>query len=172
MKRPRIGVLVVDDSPRVRHLIRRCVDALPGCRVIGTAGNGREAIGRTLALSPDVVLLDIEMPEMDGFGYLRWILPNRPLPVIVVSARDDRDSVFRFLEAGAVDFLSKPAAESEEDLRRFGRELALRLDALPGLRLDRLSRIPPRIRPPASAGTAGWHGLCREEDGEGAYRWR
>jgi two-component system chemotaxis response regulator CheB len=76
--------------------------------VAGLADDGDVAIKQIIELSPDVVLLDLLMPRLDGFGVLRWAMQNRPLPIIVCSSFSDRDRVFKALELGAVDFLLKP----------------------------------------------------------------
>jgi two-component system chemotaxis response regulator CheB len=67
-----------------------------------------DAIAKTLRLEPDVITLDLEMPNMDGFTFLRWLMRERPTPVLVLSSLSDSRSVFRALELGAVDFLTKP----------------------------------------------------------------
>jgi two-component system chemotaxis response regulator CheB len=76
--------------------------------VAGIADDGDVAIRQIIELAPDIVLLDLLMPRMDGFGVLRWAMSNHPLPIIVCSSFSDRDRVFKALELGAVDFLLKP----------------------------------------------------------------
>ena len=78
-------------------------------QVVGVADDGDVAIRQIIELKPDVVLLDLMMPRMDGFGVLRWAMAHQPLPIVVCSSFSDRDRVFKALELGAVDFLLKPA---------------------------------------------------------------
>ncbi|MBP1654582.1 MAG: chemotaxis response regulator protein-glutamate methylesterase, partial [Bacteroidetes bacterium] len=103
-----IKALVVDDSAFNRGAISHMLAGDAGIEVVGTATDGIDAIGKTLRLCPDVITLDLEMPNMDGFTFLRWLMKERPTPVLVISSRSDSRSVFRALELGAVDFLVKP----------------------------------------------------------------
>ena len=105
-----IKALVVDDSAFNRSAISQMLATDTGIEVVGTAIDGVDAIGKTLRLAPDVITLDLEMPNMDGFTFLRWLMKERPTPVLVISSRSDSRSVFRALELGAVDFLAKPEA--------------------------------------------------------------
>src|SRR5512141_2645942 len=106
----KIKALVVDDSAYNRTVIARMLASDAGIEVVGSATDGVDAIAKTLRLAPDVITLDLEMPNMDGFTFLRWLMKERPTPVIVLSSRSDSRSVFRALELGAVDFLAKPEA--------------------------------------------------------------
>lgn len=108
-----IKVLVVDDSPVNRKVLTGMLESSPFISVAGTAATGEEAIERVVRLRPDLITLDIEMPGMDGFTFLRWLMRSNPLPVIVISSRADERSVIRALEFGAVDFLTKPAGEGD-----------------------------------------------------------
>ncbi|MBI5694168.1 MAG: chemotaxis response regulator protein-glutamate methylesterase [Nitrospirae bacterium] len=114
-----IKVLVVDDSAYNRDVLSKMLDSSPYVDVVGTAADGEEAIERVVRLKPDLITLDLEMPRMDGFTFLRWLMKSMPLPVLVVSSRADDKSVIRALEFGAVDFLPKPVGPgmSMEDLR-------------------------------------------------------
>jgi two-component system chemotaxis response regulator CheB len=114
VKKKTIKVLVVDDSVLMRRIISDIVTSDEGLEVVGAARNGMEAVKKTAELSPDVVLLDIEMPEMDGLEALTKIMEENPTPVVMVSAMDAReaDIVLQSLERGAVDFVSKPQGRS------------------------------------------------------------
>lgn len=136
----RTRILVVDDSATSRQAVRRIVESVPRFEVAGTATNGREAITRLVRLKPDVVLLDIEMPEMDGFAFLRWMLANEPVPVIVVSSRTDSASVFRCLDLGAVDFVAKPFSDSTEHQSAMARDLILKLDTITEIGMEKVKR--------------------------------
>jgi two-component system chemotaxis response regulator CheB len=112
-------VLVVDDSPTMRGLISAVLKADPDVLVVGQAGNAMEARAAIKELNPDVVTLDIEMPEMDGLEFLEKIMRLRPMPVIMVSTLTQRGAgaSLAALEIGAFDCVSKPAPG---DSRPFG----------------------------------------------------
>jgi two-component system chemotaxis response regulator CheB len=101
-------LLIVDDSPYYRLRFSKIFSRSADLQVVGLAEDGDIAIKQIHELSPDVVLLDLLMPKLDGFGVLRWVMANRPLPIIVCSSYSDRDRVFKALELGAIDFLLKP----------------------------------------------------------------
>lgn len=104
-------VLVVDDEPRMVEFIRMNLE-LEGYRV-STAGNGREALKRLREDLPDLVLLDVMMPEMDGFETLREIRHVSAVPVIMVTVRGDEPDLIRGLELGADDYIPKPFSPRE-----------------------------------------------------------
>lgn len=112
-------VLVVDDSPTMRGLISAVLKADPDVEVVGQAGNAMEARAAIKQLDPDVVTLDIEMPEMNGLEFLEKIMRLRPMPVIMVSSLTHRgaDASLAALEIGAFDCVGKPAPG---DARPFG----------------------------------------------------
>jgi two-component system chemotaxis response regulator CheB len=107
-----IRVLVVDDSVVIRKILTDALAADPDVAVVGTAANGRIALGKLEALAPDLVTLDVEMPEMDGLTTLREIRKVRPkLPVIMFSTLTARgaSATLDALSAGASDYVTKPA---------------------------------------------------------------
>jgi two-component system chemotaxis response regulator CheB len=106
-----IRVMVIDDSAFSRQAITRMLRASPLIEVVDTARDGEEALRKTLQLEPDLVTLDLEMPRMDGFTYLRIVMSRCPTPVIVVSGRSDEGEVWKALELGAVDFVAKPTPQ-------------------------------------------------------------
>ncbi|XUY27145.1 protein-glutamate O-methylesterase CheB [Agrobacterium sp. rho-8.1] len=112
-------VLVVDDSPTMRGLISAVLKADPDVHVVGQAGNAMEARAAIKELNPDVVTLDIEMPEMNGLEFLEKIMRLRPMPVIMVSTLTHRGAgaSLAALEIGAFDCVGKPAPG---DSRPFG----------------------------------------------------
>lgn len=114
MKKARI--VVIDDSAFSRRTITRILEGIPDVEVIGYATNGEEGIQKVNSLKPDLVTLDLEMPKMDGFTLLRILTTRFSLPVIVVSALNGADKVFRALELGALDFVSKPTGVASIDL--------------------------------------------------------
>jgi two-component system chemotaxis response regulator CheB len=105
-----LRVLVVDDSAMNRRVLSGLLTALPNVQVVGTAADGDEALRMVSEKGPDLITLDLEMPRMDGFTFLRLLMASRPTPVIVISSHDGRESVFRALELGAIDFVAKPSA--------------------------------------------------------------
>jgi two-component system, chemotaxis family, protein-glutamate methylesterase/glutaminase len=108
----KIRVIVVDDSQVMRDMISQIVHAEPDMEVAATAQDPFEAREKIKALSPDVVLLDIEMPRMDGLTFLEKIMRLRPMPVVMVSTLTvaGGNATLRALELGAVDFVTKPSA--------------------------------------------------------------
>lgn len=112
-----IKVLVVDDSATMRALIMRQLEADPGIRVVGEAADPLEARAAIKALNPDVVTLDIEMPNMSGLDFLERLMRLRPTPVVMVSTLTQRgaEATIRALELGAIDCVGKPSGGSAGD---------------------------------------------------------
>ena len=102
------------------------------------AGDGVDAIAKTLRLQPDVITLDLEMPTMDGFTFLRWLMKERPTPVLVLSSRSDSRSVFRAMELGAVDFLAKPEARISRSIEGLRDELVAKVHAVLNLEMSKV----------------------------------
>jgi two-component system chemotaxis response regulator CheB len=113
-----IRVLVVDDSAVMRKLLSDVLEGAPEIEIVGTARNGIDAIEKVQSLNPDVVTMDIEMPEMDGLTSLQHIMAENPLPVIMVSALDKRqaDITMKALDLGAVDFIPKTSGTVSLDI--------------------------------------------------------
>lgn len=112
----KIRIVVVDDSAFSRRTITKMLEGLDSVEVVGYAINGEEGIQKVIALKPDLVTLDLEMPKMDGFTLLRILTTRFSLPVIVISALSGADKVFRALELGALDFVPKPSSNASIDL--------------------------------------------------------
>src|ERR1700680_2284594 len=106
----KIRVLIVDDSAIVRKLLVEALSAERGMEVVGTAPDPYIARDKILALSPDVLTLDIEMPRMDGLTFLKQLMRFHPMPVIVISslAQASWQAGVEALRAGAVDIVAKP----------------------------------------------------------------
>jgi len=104
----KLRVLVVDDSAMNRRALGDVLEAIPEVEVVGKAADGDEALRLAVALRPDLITLDLEMPRMDGFTFLRLLMASRPTAVIVISGHAAKDNVFRALELGAIDFITKP----------------------------------------------------------------
>jgi two-component system chemotaxis response regulator CheB len=91
-----------------RRILSGLLTAMPQVQIVGTAADGDEALRVVGERNPDLITLDLEMPRMDGFTFLRLLMASRPTPVVVISSHDGRESVFRALELGAIDFVAKP----------------------------------------------------------------
>jgi two-component system chemotaxis response regulator CheB len=133
-----IRALVIDDSAFSRQVITRMLSSSPLVEVVGVARDGEDALGKTLQLEPDLITLDLEMPKMDGFTFLRLVMSKRPTPVIVISSRSGEDDVFKALELGAVDFIAKPTTRATPDLEMISQELIRKVHALRELRIDKV----------------------------------
>jgi two-component system chemotaxis response regulator CheB len=136
-----IRVLIVDDSAVVRKLVSDALKSDPDIEVVGTAIDPYAARDKIKELNPDVLTLDLEMPRMDGLTFLKIVMEQRPLPVIIMSSLSQRGSDFALeaLRLGAFDVLAKPGGPySFGDL---GPQLIARIKASVGARLGR-SRAP------------------------------
>jgi two-component system chemotaxis response regulator CheB len=137
-----IRILVVDDSAYSRRSISKMLEGMSGVEVVGYAVDGEEGIRQVIALKPDLVTLDLEMPRMDGFTLLR-ILTNRfSLPVLVISALSDADKVFRALEMGALDFVAKPMQGNTRELGTIEQDLRWKIKQIMVNLLNKKARLP------------------------------
>jgi two-component system chemotaxis response regulator CheB len=148
-RRP-IRALLVDDSPTSRAVVERILVDGCGAAVVGTAANGEEALAKALRLRPDLVVLDLEMPRMDGLTFLRLLMARQPTPVIVVSAQSGRADVFKALELGALDFVAKPDPDTPLD----GLRSAL-VEKCALLRSLRIENLAGRVAAPPEGPPAG-----------------
>jgi two-component system chemotaxis response regulator CheB len=122
-------LLIADDSPLYRLRLSQIFSASDRLQIVGLAGDGSEAVRLIRERRPDVLVLDLEMPELDGFSVLRWAMKHAPLPVVVCSGLGERDSVFQALEAGAVDFITKPELRHAIRSQDFAEHLRSRVEA-------------------------------------------
>lgn len=125
----KIRVLVVDDSSLVRTILSQGLAADPGIEVVGSAPDPYVARDKIVKLKPDVLTLDVEMPRMDGVEFLRRLMPQYPLPVVMVSALTKRGQQITLdaLEAGAVDFVTKPSTNVARGLGGMMMELRTKI---------------------------------------------
>ncbi|HZF55729.1 MAG TPA: chemotaxis-specific protein-glutamate methyltransferase CheB [Polyangiaceae bacterium] len=114
MSAERLRVLVVDDSAHTRRSISDVLEGTAEIDVVGKAADGEEALRLVSSLKPDAITLDLEMPKMDGFTFLRILMVKQPTPVIVVSSYANKENVFKALEFGAIDFVAKPDRQFTE----------------------------------------------------------
>lgn len=136
----KIRVLVVDDSAFSRQTIKKMLDSDPDIEVIEIASSGIDAMTKAMKLKPDVITLDLEMPDMDGFGFLRWLMQKMPIPVIMVSSYSDMKTVFKALELGAVDFIAKPSRKASAGLRNIEKDLLTKVRGIKGLNMSVLNQ--------------------------------
>ncbi len=141
-----LRLLIVDDSRASRGELEAMLASAPGIEIAGHAGDGEEALRQALALAPDAILLDLQMPRMDGFTFLRLLMERHPTPVVVLSGASRRGDVFKSLEFGALDFVAKP---EEGGLSAVRGELLAKLEVVRALRIENLEPIAARERPPA-----------------------
>lgn len=113
----KIRVLVVDDSRVFRQLLVEGLSRDSYLEVVATAGDAYEARDAILKYRPDVMTLDVELPRMNGIEFLRRLLPQYAIPVVVISSR--KDAILDALSAGAVDFVNKPVLDKPADIERF-----------------------------------------------------
>ena len=138
-----VKVLVVDDSAQNRRLLTELLESSPDVKVVGTASDGNEGLRQVLALHPDVVTLDLEMPRLGGYSFLRVLKSTAPTPVIVISSYAHKTDVFKALELGAFDFIAKPARLAPDVLEKLRKELQEKVHAA---RLVRPAEPPKPIR--------------------------
>jgi two-component system chemotaxis response regulator CheB len=150
-----IRVLVIDDSAFSRRTIIRMLEKSPLIEVVGWARDGEEALQKALELPLDLITLDLAMPRMDGFTFLRILMSKKPTPVIVISGRGGDQDVFKALDLGAVDFVAKPTPRATPELATIEQELIRKVHAIRQLRIDKLrhqiSRAPSLVRQSAGA---------------------
>lgn len=151
LNRP-IRVLIVDDSALVRKLVTDALKSVPEIEVVGTAADPYMARDKIQQLKPDVLTLDLEMPRMDGLTFLKILMEQRPLPVIIMSSLSQRGSEYALeaLRLGAMDVLAKPNGSSS--FGDLGPQLIARIKGAAGARLRRpgaTGATPPAPRRPA-----------------------
>jgi DNA-binding NarL/FixJ family response regulator len=145
-----IRILIVDDHASFREGLRALLTSVSGMAVVGEAGNGKEAIQKAMKLQPDIILMDIKMPDMNGIEATRLIYQASPhIGVLVLTMFEDNDSVFAAVRSGARGYLLKGADQAE--ILRAIRSVS-NGEALfgPGI-ARRLIRFFSRLKPPQSA---------------------
>jgi two-component system chemotaxis response regulator CheB len=130
-----IRVLVADDSELFRELLVKVVAADPGFDVVAIAADGNAAAALARSVRPDVITMDLNMPDADGFSGIARIMAETPTPILVLSANPEEAVGFRALSLGALDILEKPQATT--DLDAFGQLLRSRLRLLAGVKVIR-----------------------------------
>src|SRR5690606_18042452 len=134
-----IRVLIAEDSPTSRQLIRAIIGEQPDLRIVGEATNGEEAVEMTARLRPDVVLMDVHMPVLDGIAATREIMARAPTPIVVVSAvkRGGVDLSLTATQAGALMALPKPHSPFSPRFEQQRREMFDMLRAMAHVKVVR-----------------------------------
>lgn len=137
---PEIRVLIVDDSPFIRKALLRIFESEPSIAVVGVARNGKEAIEKVIELEPDVITLDIMMPEMDGIETLKIIMGTKPTPVLMLSqyTHEGTELTLNALEFGAMDFVDK-STTGLMDFFGLAKEIISKVKAITGQRPLRIA---------------------------------
>lgn len=125
----KIKVLVIDDSALVRKILTKGLELDPCIEVVGAANDPYHARDLIVKTRPDVLTLDVEMPRMDGVEFLRKLMPQYPIPTIMVSSLTERGAKITLdsLEAGAIDYVIKPHSSIEQGIERVIQELILKV---------------------------------------------
>lgn len=121
----KIRVMIVDDSVFYRGVVSKGISADPEIEVVATAVDPYDARDKIVALDPDVLVMDVEMPKMNGIEFLRKLMPQYPLPVVAVSSASNH--VFDALNAGAVDFVAKPDRRAGMSIENHIKELIMKI---------------------------------------------
>ena len=163
----KVGVLVVDDSPLCRELICDALSRDPDLEVVGTCGDGQEAVRRVMELRPNVITMDVEMPVMDGLSAAEQIMSESPTPILMLTA-DPRNQApeltHRALEVGALALQVKPALDAAPEAWNLAREVKLLSSVkvirhLRALTRKRTPSFAPQVSPPADVAAFAGSGM-------------
>lgn len=135
----KIRVFIVDDSPIVQEILSKGLSQDPEIEIVGTASDPYEASEKLSTIDIDVMTLDLEMPKMNGLVFLKQLLPQYPIPVIVVTSLTERGGTLAWaaLQAGAVEVVPKPKGEGVESLQAFLSELTMKIKWASQIKLPR-----------------------------------
>ncbi len=146
--RKKIRVLIVDDSMMFREVIRRGISSVPFIEVVALAGDPFDARDKILKFHPDVITCDVEMPRMNGIEFVRRLLPQYPVPIVMVSAVSN--IVFEAMEAGAIDFVVKPVVQSPKSVEEFIFDLIQKIMTASTVKLASLRKENAAIKVPGN----------------------
>ncbi|MCG3147878.1 MAG: Chemotaxis response regulator protein-glutamate methylesterase [Verrucomicrobiae bacterium] len=150
MNKDKINVLVVEDSPVVQMLMKHLLDSDPQLHVMGTANNGQEAVDFVAGQKPDVILMDVHMPKMDGYEATRRIMETQPVPIVISSATMTNQEVgatFHALEAGAVAFIEKPVGLGGANFDQMVQKLLQTVKLMAEVKVVKRWGRQPRVEP-------------------------
>ena len=138
----KIKVLIIDDSALIRSVLKEIINSYPDMEVVGAASNPLQAREMIRTFNPDVLTLDVEMPEMDGLTFLEKLMRLHPMPVLMISSLTERgsDAALRALELGAVDFLAKPKLNIVGGMQAYSDEIAEKI------RVAYKTKLRPRVQ--------------------------
>jgi two-component system chemotaxis response regulator CheB len=144
-----LKVLIVDDSAFNRRSIAEILSSSSSIEIVGRAADGEEALRMVSSLKPDVITLDLEMPKMDGFTFLRILMSRTPVSVIVISSYSQKENVFKALELGALDFVAKPDRYIDPELKSVREELLRKVELARSVRVSAPARREPVVSAPS-----------------------
>lgn len=124
-------VFIVDDSKVIKYILTDILSRDKSIEVVGTASDPYEAKDKILALNPDVITLDVEMPRMNGIDFLKELLRYKPIPVIMISSytKHNSDLTIEALSIGAIDFITKPLENPSTGLKKLSKEIIAKVKA-------------------------------------------
>lgn len=162
----RTRVLIADDSAFMRKVLVSIISAHPDLEVAGEARDGRDAVAQNEALNPDVITMDINMPNMDGLQATEVIMSSKPKPIVIVSSesREGADTTLKALELGAIDFVAKPSSGVDLDMNTVRDEICRKVKMASKVRVVRtaaktklaqeIASSAPRTEPALPSGYA------------------
>jgi two-component system chemotaxis response regulator CheB len=166
----KIGVMVVDDSAVVRLVVKQALEQDPSIEVIGTASDPIFAMGKMRERWPDVIVLDIEMPRMDGITFLKKIMAERPTPVVICSSltAQGAETTIAALSAGAMTIITKPTAKLKKFLEDSSVQLLGAVKAASRANVKRL--VPTTVHPPKATPKLAAGAILSAPDGSAMSR--
>lgn len=138
-----IKAVIVDDVATVREILKMALESDPEIKVVGMARGGKQAIDIIPGLKPDIVLMDLKMPDMDGFQTVRHIMGFYPVPIVIISSASAKkdDMMFQALECGALDFIPKPSLGDFDTNPNFAKDLVQKIKIYAAANVSRSIKI-------------------------------
>ena len=152
----KIKVLIVDDSAVIRKLLEKIFSSAPDIEVVGTAADPYIARDKLVALKPDVMTLDVEMPRMDGISFLEKVMQHFPTRTIIFSslAKTGSETYFRALEAGAIEIMEKPSIDVSQSLEVLSQAILEKVRAVAKARLNVMPKVATNTQPVKKVGAS------------------